>query len=111
MNRPVALSEIIFGATSDSEQHQGGRATHDSGPSSEHFPPAAVTLSQDALGIIDQLKANMEQTDRRLEGIQDVLRDELKDGLDGVKNGLENVTRLMIKLHNHSARVGSFFHS
>ncbi|KAF8600145.1 hypothetical protein BDV93DRAFT_546494 [Ceratobasidium sp. AG-I] len=101
--RPAERNEIrgvpsntALGLDQPAFEHEGDPVTHGS-RSISHAPSTAVALSEDARGIIEQLKINLEQTDQRLVGIQDVLRDELKDGL-------KNVTRLMIKLHNHSAR-------
>lgn len=59
-------------------------------PGSPDVHSKTTALSEDTRSIIGQLKANQDQTDQRLAGLQDTL---------------ENVTQLMVKLHNHSARV------
>lgn len=59
----------------------------------------AVTLSEDARGIIEQLKSNQGQGDRCLLGMQAALQE-----------SLGNITKLMVKLHNHLARVSVLFH-
>lgn len=65
--------------------------------------PEAIPGSRDSqvifpdARIIEQLKTNMDQSDRRLVELADALT-----------SGLKDVARLMIKLHNHSARVSIF---
>ena len=105
--KPAIPSEIagaLFSATPDFEpptlEHEGNAVTRNS-CSDSSTPSRTATLSEDARGIIEQLKTNMEQTNQRVVGIQDTLRNSLKDSL-------KDVTWLMIKLHNHSARVGIF---
>lgn len=56
-------------------------------PSSRGPSPVSPTDSLDPRGIIEQLKSNQDQTNHAL------------------KDAVENVTRMMIKLHNHFARV------
>lgn len=79
-------------------EHEGDPAPQDSRPTTSDRSPRVVTLSEDARGIIGQLKNNLDQTNQRLVGMQEFLKDALKDGFG-------NITQLMIKLHNHSARV------
>lgn len=98
--RGVTLSTVP-----DLEHHEGDRTPLHPGPPAGHALSTTGALSKDACGIIEQLQANLDQSDRRLVEMQNILKDELKGGLEGLKNGLENITQLMIKLHNHSARV------
>ncbi|KAF8600141.1 hypothetical protein BDV93DRAFT_286196 [Ceratobasidium sp. AG-I] len=108
---PIEAPEVTVGAATDfgqlGSEHQDNPLPHSS-RSSSCAPAATAALSKDARGIIKQLKANLDQTDRRLVEMRDVLKDELNGelngGLNGLKNGLASITRLMIKLHNHSAR-------
>ncbi|KAF8596741.1 hypothetical protein BDV93DRAFT_513888 [Ceratobasidium sp. AG-I] len=51
------------------------------------------TLVEKTHSVIKQLKANQDRNDQRLVEMHDALKD-----------SLENVTRMMVKLHNHSAR-------
>lgn len=79
----------------------GSEREGDPGPQTPRLNSRSYTLTEDTHGIIEQLKANQEQTDRCLLGMQDALK-------DGLKDAVENVTRMMIKLHNHSVRVSDF---
>ncbi|KAF8592885.1 hypothetical protein BDV93DRAFT_517011, partial [Ceratobasidium sp. AG-I] len=56
-------------------------------PLDASFRTTALTENTDR--IVEQLKTNLEQTNLRLVGVQDAV---------------QSITRLMIKLHNHSAR-------
>ncbi|KAF8594048.1 hypothetical protein BDV93DRAFT_612022 [Ceratobasidium sp. AG-I] len=98
---PGRMRRILVEAGSEREQPEladdGNPAPHDAHFVAPDVPSNTVNLSEDARGVIQQLKVNIDQTDRRLAELSDVLKDALKDGL-------ENVTQLMVKLHNHSAR-------
>ncbi|KAF8597997.1 hypothetical protein BDV93DRAFT_512896 [Ceratobasidium sp. AG-I] len=119
---PIAPSEV-------NRVESVARSEHNIGPDARASPSDYADLTSTMVrlltgvnGVIEQLKANQEQTDQRLVRIQDLLKDGLRDGLrdglkdglrDGLKDGLKNalgsavekVTRMMIKLHNHSART------
>ncbi|KAF8594049.1 hypothetical protein BDV93DRAFT_612023 [Ceratobasidium sp. AG-I] len=74
----------------DPEPEHGGDTVEAPIPDLFGRRPGIDILPEDARGIIEQLRANQDQSDRTLK--------------DGLKDVVENVTRLMIKLHNHSAR-------
>lgn len=80
--------EPVFGF-----EHEGEPDHHIPLPGLSDTAPRVVTLPEDIRGVIEQLKFNQDQTDQRLAGIQDVLK---------------NNARIMVKLHNHTARVSGF---
>ncbi|KAF8598002.1 hypothetical protein BDV93DRAFT_512902 [Ceratobasidium sp. AG-I] len=89
-------SEIEFlksAVISPTSEHEITPGFHDSHPISSDILHENATLSEDARSIIEQLKANVDHSGRGLAGLQDTLA-----------GGLKDVTRLMIKLYNHSAR-------
>lgn len=136
---PTSVPETVQRNFVPGSQHLAGDNPQAARQESPHEPSASAAPLIGVHGIVEQLKANQDQTNQRL----DAMRDSLKDGLSqalggavekvtgmmlklhdqsaqvnleqtdrplaGMKDAVQNVTQLMIKLHNHSARVCGFY--
>ncbi|KAF8601070.1 hypothetical protein BDV93DRAFT_251362 [Ceratobasidium sp. AG-I] len=91
------MDEPVLGS-----EQEGDTLPHGPLLGSSYTAPRAASFSEDTLGVVEQLKVNQDHADQRLAALQDAL---------------ENNTRIMIKLHNHTARslsctkqYGSYHH-
>lgn len=91
---PAAEPKATRGELVAKSEQDGGYGVETTCSQSLDAPPGMTALVAGMNSVVEQLKVNHDQTDRLMAGIPEALKD---------------VTRLMIKLHNHSARVGYLF--
>ncbi|KAF8600140.1 hypothetical protein BDV93DRAFT_525562, partial [Ceratobasidium sp. AG-I] len=96
-----AVFEAGGSKLADGSDHETSSDGQTARPSSLDPPSATTELLAGVNGIIEQLKVNQDQVDQQLAGMQDKLKDGMKDALEVAA---EKITRMMIKLRNHDAR-------